>query len=83
MGLSLVTLKQPEHVYGLQTRLMNQIQLRKGDTHLIRFAARSLIADRDTGSTKLRLSFGKATPNYDRSYLAEIGPGAGWMRGFD
>ncbi|MEI7732320.1 MAG: right-handed parallel beta-helix repeat-containing protein [Verrucomicrobiota bacterium] len=79
-GLQLITSKQPENIYGLQTVLLNQISLKKGDTLFIRFAARSIKADVATGVTKLRVGFSKNSPNWDSSYSGEIGLGADWQR---
>lgn len=79
-GLKLVTAQQPEHIYDLQTHLANNAPLKKGDTLLIRFAARSLKADTATGVTKIKAGFGKATAPYDRSYLGEIGLTSSWQR---
>lgn len=79
-GLQLITSKQPENIYGLQSVLLNQIPLKQGDTLFIRFAARSLKADVATGVTKLRFGFSKNSPNYDNSYSGEIGLGSDWQR---
>ena len=79
-GLQLITSQQPENIFNLQTVLLNQIPLKKGDTLFIRFAARSLKADVATGVTKLRVGFSKNAPNWDSSYSEEIGLGADWQR---
>jgi parallel beta-helix repeat protein len=79
-GLQLITSQQPENIYGLQTVLLNQIPLKKGDTLFIRFAARSLKADVATGVTKLRVGFSRNSPNWDSSYSGEIGLGSDWQR---
>jgi parallel beta-helix repeat protein len=79
-GVKLITTTQPANVYDLQISLLNQIPLKKGDTIFIRFAARSLKADRDTGVTKIRVGFSKASPNWDSSYSGEIGLGSAWER---
>ena len=79
-GLKLITSKQPQNVYNLQIGLLNQIPLHKGDTLLVRFAARSLKPDLATGVTKIRVGFSKAAPHYDSSYNGEIGLGSAWER---
>jgi parallel beta-helix repeat protein len=79
-GVTLTTLKQPPHLYTLQIQAFNQIPLAKGDKMLIRFAARSLKADRDTGSTKLKFGFSKSSPPYNSSLSSEVGLGAAWER---
>ena len=79
-GLQLITRKQPEHVYELQTGLLNQIPLKKGDTLFFRFAGRSLKPDAATGVTKIRVGFSKNAPAWDSSYSGEIGLGAAWER---
>lgn len=79
-GLKLITTLQPERIFNLQTTLLSQIPLRKGDTLMIRFAARSLVADKATGVTKLRVNFSKASPDWDVSHQSEIGLTSGWQR---
>ncbi len=79
-GAKLITTAQPERVYNLQIALRNQIALAKGDTLLIRFAARSLQPAKISGVTKLGVGFGKASPDWDRSYGGEISLAADWMR---
>lgn len=79
-GVRLITLRQPEHAYSLQATVLNEIAVKKGDTLLLRFAARSLQADRNTGSTKLKVGFSKNAPDWDSSYSGEIGVGAAWQR---
>ncbi|MEY3897615.1 MAG: hypothetical protein RLZZ214_3136, partial [Verrucomicrobiota bacterium] len=73
-GVRLLTRQQPEHRYSLQARLPNLVALRKDDTLLLRFAARSLQPDAATGVTKIRVSFS------NRSYSGELGLGSGWQR---
>ncbi len=81
VGIKLVTRVQPEFTYNLQAQLKNQIALKKGDTLLIRFAARSLKADKSVGSTKVRLSFQKRSGDArSNSYNGEIGFSAEWVR---
>ncbi|MBC8101744.1 MAG: hypothetical protein H7Z41_04065 [Cytophagales bacterium] len=79
-GVRLVTRSQPEHLYSLEAVLRNQVSLKKGDTLLIRFAARSVVPDKNTGVTKITVSFSKASPDWDSSYKGEIGLGATWQR---
>ena len=79
-GLRLITTAQPEHIYSLQAQLLNEIPLAKGDTMLIRFAARSLQAATISGVTKLTVGMGKASPDWDRSYKGEIDLGQNWER---
>lgn len=79
-GLKLITTVQPEKIYNLEARLLNQIPLAKGDTMMIRFAARSLVADKATGVTKLRVGFSKASPDWDSSYRGELGLTSNWQR---
>jgi parallel beta-helix repeat protein len=79
-GVMLTTLKQPPNLYNLQLQAFNEIPVKKGDTMLIRFAARSLKADRDTGSTKLKFGFSKSSPPYNVSVNLEVGVGAEWQR---
>jgi parallel beta-helix repeat protein len=79
-AVTLTTLQQPPNLYNLQIQVFNEIPLKKGDTMLIRFAARSLKADRDTGSTKLKFGFSKSAPNYDISTTQEVGVSAEWER---
>ena len=79
-GLQLVTRQQPEHVYELQSGLLNKIPVQKGDTLFFRFAGRSLKADDATGVTKIRVGFSQNSPNWASSYSGEIGLGAAWER---
>ena len=79
-GLRLITTEQPQHIYSLQAQMLNEIALAKGDTILIRFAARSLQAASISGVTKLSVSLGKASPDWDNSYKGEISLGAQWER---
>jgi hypothetical protein len=79
-GVRLVTRTQPEHLYGLQAVLLTRTPVKKGDTMLIRFAARSLQPDKSTGVTKISVTFSKASPEWDSSYKGEIGLGAEWQR---
>jgi parallel beta-helix repeat protein len=79
-GLKLTTRQQPEHIYSLQTRLLNKIALKKGDTILIQFAGRSLKTDKTSGVTRLRASFGKGSPPWDSSHQAEITLSPEWRR---
>ena len=79
-GVKLITHEQPEHVYSLQTQQLNQIPLKKGDTLFLRFAARSLRADKSTGVTKIKAAFGKASPDWNVSYAGEIGLSSAWQR---
>jgi parallel beta-helix repeat protein len=79
-GVKLITTVQPEHLYSLQAVSLTQVPLHRGDTLLIRFAARSLQADRATSVTKVRIDFSKASPNWDSSYSSEIGLGSAWQR---
>ena len=79
-GLRLITTAQPEHIYSLQAQMLNEIALAKGDTMLIRFAARSLQSASISGSTKLGIGMGKASPDWDRSYKGEVSLSAGWTR---
>lgn len=79
-GLKLITMVQPEKIYNLQTTLLSQIKVAKGDTLMIRFAARSLVADKATGVTKIRANFSKASPDWDSSYQGEIGLTSNWQR---
>ena len=73
-GVKLITSQQPTNFYDLQIGLLNQIPLKKGDTLFIRFAARSLKPDRDTGVTKIRVGFSKSSPSW------ELGLGSAWER---
>jgi hypothetical protein len=75
-----VTITQPEKLYGLEAVILNRTALKKGDTMLIRFAARSLVPDKNTGVTKISVSFSKASPDWDSSYKGEIGLGSDWLR---
>ena len=79
-GVKLVTLSQPEHLYSLEAVVLNRTALKKGDTLLIRFAARSLVPDKATGVTKISVSFSRASPPWDSSYKGEIGLGSDWQR---
>ena len=80
-GVRLIALKQPEAVYLLQAAVLNQVAVTPSETMLIRFAARSLKADRDTGSTKLTVSFETSRPPWTRASLKiELGVGAEWER---
>jgi hypothetical protein len=79
-GLKLITTVQPERVFNLQTTLLNQIPLAKGDTLMIRFAARSLVTDKATAVAKIRAGFSKASPDWDSSYSGEIGLTSNWQR---
>jgi len=80
-GIKLGTRVQAEFAYNLQAQLKNQITLKKGDTLFIRFAARSLKADKSVGSTKVRLSFQKRSGDaHSNSYNGEIGFSAEWVR---
>lgn len=79
-GVKLVTTRRPKEIYHLQAQLFNQIPLAKDETLLIRFAARSLQPDKATGATKVRVNFGKASPNWDSSYRGEVGLSADWQR---
>jgi parallel beta-helix repeat protein len=79
-GVILTTLKQPPNLYNLQLQAFSKIAVKKGDTMLIRFAARSLKADRDTGSTKLKFGFSKGSPPWSSSVNLEVGVGAEWQR---
>ncbi len=79
-GLKLITTAQPEHIYSLQAQMLNQIPLAKGDTLLVRFAARSLQAAAISGVTKLAVAMGKASPDWDNSYKGEISLAAEWRR---
>ena len=78
--LRLITTDQPEHIYSLQAQLLNEIPLAKGDTMLIRFAARSLQSAKISGVTKLTVGMGKASPDWDASFKGEINLGAAWER---
>ncbi len=73
-GVKLITRKQPEHLYNLQARLPNVIPLAKNDTLLLRFAARSLAADKATGVTKFQIHF------QNRAYAGELGLSSDWQR---
>ena len=79
-GLRLITTEQPQHIYSLQAQMVNEIALAKGDTMLIRFAARSLQSASISGSTKLGVGMGKASPDWDRSYKGEVSLSAQWQR---
>ncbi len=79
-GVKLITTQQPEFIYSLQMHLTNQRALRRGETLLLRFAARSLQPDRATGATKLRVSFGGPGVTRDRGYAREVGLSADWQR---
>ncbi len=79
-GVKLVTLSQPEHLYSLEAVVLNRTALKKGDTLLIRFAARSLVPDKATGVTKISVSFSRASPPWDSSYKGVIGLGSDWQR---
>ncbi len=79
-GLKLVTTRQPEFLYSLQLRLAQQAAVRRGDTLLLRFAARSVQPDRATGATKVRVSFSQTVPPNERSFSGEIGLAGEWQR---
>lgn len=79
-GLKLITTEQPEHTYDLQATVLNAVPVKKGDTILVRFAARSLKSDFASGVTKLKVGFGKSSAPWDSSYSGEIGVGAAWQR---
>jgi len=79
-SLKLITTKQPEHIYSLEAGTLNRETIKKGDTLLVQFAARSLKTDKTSGVTRLKASFGLASPPWSASYQEEISLSSEWKR---